>query len=73
MANGINMDTLSQLGALGAAVVIVGIIGMAITRGMTPVAAPPGAAPPVPNVTEPFLYKKVSNAMYGKSGCGCGR
>ena len=39
MANGINMDTLTQLGALGGVVVIAGIIFMAFSRGVGPQAA----------------------------------
>ena len=77
MANGFNMDTFTHLGALGAVVVVAGILFMAISKGgvgmIPPVGVAPTGVPPVAGVTDPFLYRNVSNAMYGKKGCGCGR
>ena len=77
MANGFNMETFTHLGALGAVVVVAGIIFMAISKGGGAIVSPPGVAPtgvpPVAGVTDPFLYRNVSNAMYGKKGCGCGK
>lgn len=72
-----NMDMLTQLGALGAVVVVAGIVAMAFGKGMAG-GAPAGASPPpgaiaTDDVTAPFLYTKFSNAYAGSKGCGCGR